>query len=71
MSEETLTEDELKAAIGRIFKLSQVDPTFRSLCLNDPREAIRRISGKAVPDGVSVRFLDSPGGLGKPGDTPT
>lgn len=59
MSEETLTEDELEAAVRKIFKLSQTDPAFRALCLDDPKEAIRRVAGKSVPPGRNIRFLDA------------
>lgn len=58
MSEETLTEHELEAAVRKIFKLSQTDPAFRALCLDDPKEAIRRVAGKSVPPGRNIRFLD-------------
>lgn len=67
MAEEILTEEELKRAVQKIFKLSQTDPEFRTLCLSDPDEAIRRITGKAVPDGTRIRFLDSaPNEAGEP-----
>lgn len=59
MGEEILTGDELKAAVQKIFKLSQTDPAFRALCLADPREAVRRVAGKAVPPDLKIRFLDS------------
>lgn len=59
MSEETLTEYELEAAIRKIFKLSQTDPVFRALCLDDPKEAIRRVAGKSVRPGLNIRFLDT------------
>jgi hypothetical protein len=58
MDEEVLTEEELKRAVQKIFKLSQTDPEFRALCLADPNEAIRRITGKAVPPDVQMQFLD-------------
>jgi hypothetical protein len=59
MDEEILTEQELQRAVQKIFKLSQTDPTFRTLCLSNPNEAIRRITGKAVPPGIKIQFLDS------------
>jgi hypothetical protein len=59
MAEEILTEEELKRAVQKIFKLSQMDPEFRALCLSSPDEAIHRITGKTVPDGTRIRFLDS------------
>jgi hypothetical protein len=57
---EILTDEELKRAVHRIFKLSQTDPEFRMLCLSDPDEAIRRMTGKAVPPEVKIQFLDQP-----------
>lgn len=64
MAEELLTEEELRSAVEKIFKLSQTDPEFRKLCLSDPEEAIRRLTGKAVPAGTRIRFLDPPSGEG-------
>jgi len=61
MDEEILSEEELKRAVQRIFKLSQTDPEFRTLCLSNPNEAIHRVTGKAVPVGVKIQFLDSTG----------
>jgi hypothetical protein len=59
MDEEILTEEELNRAVQKIFKLSQTDPKFRTLCLSDPNEAIHRITGKAVPLHIKIQFLDS------------
>jgi hypothetical protein len=59
MSEEVLTDEELKLAIQRIFKLSQTDPAFRAVCLTNPNEAIRLITGKAVPHHTTIQFVDS------------
>jgi hypothetical protein len=57
---EILTDEELKRAVHGIFKLSQTDPEFRMLCLSNPNEAIRRMTGKAVPLHIKIQFLDSP-----------
>jgi hypothetical protein len=59
MDEEILTEEELKRAVQKIFKLSQTDPAFRALCLSNPNEALQRITGKTVPPDVKIQFLDS------------
>jgi hypothetical protein len=59
MDQEILNEEELRRAVQKIFKLSQTDPEFRTLCLSNPDEAIRRITGKAVPPDVKIQFLDS------------
>lgn len=59
MDEEVLTEEELKRAVQKIFRLSQTDPEFRAICLSNPNEAIQRITGKSVAPGVKIQFLDS------------
>ena len=72
MDEAILTEEELKRAVQKIFKHSQTDPEFRALCLSNPNEAIHRITGKAVPDGTRIQFVDSaPGGTGDSRDAAT
>jgi hypothetical protein len=72
MDENILTEEELKRAVQKIFRLSQTDPEFRAICLSNPGEAIRRITGKTAAPGVRIQFLDSdadktkdPGGAAK------
>jgi hypothetical protein len=60
MDQEILTNEELRRAVQRIFKLSQTDPELRALCLKNPNEAIGLITGKAVPPGIQIQFLDSP-----------
>jgi hypothetical protein len=59
MDETILTEEELKRAVQKIFKLSQTDPAFRALCLSNSNEAIQRMTGKAVPPDVKIQFVDS------------
>jgi len=72
MDQDILTEEELKLAVQKIFRLSQTDPEFRAICLSNPNEAIQRITGKTVAPGVKIQFLDSvadkkkdPGGAAK------
>jgi hypothetical protein len=72
MDQDILTEEELKRAVQKIFRLSQTDPEFRAICLNNPNEAIQRITGKTVAPGIKIQFLDSvpdkttdPGGAAK------
>jgi hypothetical protein len=59
MDEAILTREELRRAVREIFKRSQVDPEFRALCLSNPHEALRLITGKAVPADFKIQFLDS------------
>ena len=56
---EILTEDEINNAIPRIFKRSQTDLEFRKLCLSNPTAAIREITGKSLPEGFKLQFLDT------------
>lgn len=58
MDQDILTEEELERAVKRIFKLAQTDPEFRALCVSHPNEAIHQITGKAVPDGITLQFLE-------------
>jgi hypothetical protein len=55
---EILTEDELKEALKSLFKRSQTSMEFRRLCLSDPAEAIHRLTGKALPEGFKLKFLE-------------
>ena len=72
MDEATLTEEELERAVKTIFKLAQTDPEFRALCLSNPNEAIRQVTGKAVPGGIKLQFLDSaPAEASERGDAST
>jgi hypothetical protein len=72
MDEAILTEEELNRAVRKVFKLSQTDPEFRTLCLSYPNEAIRRITGKAVPLDIKIQFLDSAADQAdEPGDAAT
>lgn len=57
---EVLTEEELKEALKSLFKKSQTNMEFRRLCLDNPAEAIYRITGKALPEGMKLKFLDRP-----------
>lgn len=59
MEEEILTEEEIQEAVRKIFKHAQTDIEFRKLCLSDPAEAIREITGKSLPPNYKLRFLDS------------
>ena len=55
---EVLTEEELKEALKSLFKRSQTNMEFRMLCLSNPAEAIRKITGKSIPEGFKLKFLD-------------
>ncbi len=56
---EILTQDEIKKAVQKIFKRSQTDWEFRKLCLSDPAEAIREVTGKSLPKGFQLQFSNA------------
>ena len=53
-----LTEEELREAVAKIFKRSQTDLEFRKLCLSNPSEAVLKVCGKPLPEGVKIKFLE-------------
>ena len=53
---ETITEEELKATLPKIFEKAQIDNEFRELCLNDPGKAVMDITGKVLPAGAKLNF---------------
>lgn len=58
MDDAVLTQEELQRAVREIFKRSQTDLEFRALCLRNPHEALRLITGKAVPADLEIRFQE-------------
>lgn len=55
---EELTPPELKKILAAIFKRSQTDAAFRTLCLKSPEEAVFEVSGKRLPSGSKIRFAE-------------
>ena len=53
-----LTEKELEKVLTALFKRSQTDEEFRTLCVENPDEAIFEISGKKPPKGKKIKFAD-------------
>jgi hypothetical protein len=72
MSEESLSQEELQRALREVFRRSQTDAEFRALCITDPHEALRLISGRAVPPDTTIRFVETAADRGvKPADPAT
>jgi hypothetical protein len=71
MNDATLTQEELTRALREIFKRSQTDLEFRTLCLSDPNEALRLVTGKAVPPDINIRFAEPSEDSAKPPDAAT
>ena len=55
---EELTEKELEKVLATLFKRSQTDEEFRTLCVETPEDAIFEISGKKPPKGKKIKFTD-------------
>lgn len=50
------TEAAWKKAIYSIWDRSCEEPGFRVTCVNKPRVVLEQVSGRALPDDVSVNF---------------
>ena len=53
-----ITENELKLWLPEIFRRSQISSEFRQLCVKNPRQAVLKVSGKNLPEGAKLSFLD-------------
>lgn len=55
------TQEEVNQAIEKVKELSVTDAAFRKLCLENPNEAIKKVSGKEVPEGIVIKFIENIG----------
>lgn len=55
------TSDRAKDTLARLYKKAATDEAFRSLCLQNPREAVRQFAGQDLPEGFNLRFVDNAG----------
>ena len=53
-----ITENELKRWLPEIFRRSQISNEFRQLCVKSPCQAVFKVSGKNLPEGAKLSFLD-------------
>ena len=61
MNELTLTSYEAEQAMEQIIKRAQTDSQFRQLCLDNPNRAAIEVTGKDVPEGFTLRFVENQG----------
>ena len=61
MNELTLTSLEAEQAIEQIVKRAQTDIQFRQLCLDNPNSAAQEVTGKDIPEGFALRFVENQG----------
>lgn len=55
------TEEEVQKVVAEIGKKAATDPAFRKLCLENPAGAVKEVSGKDLPQGLKVRFVENAG----------
>ena len=56
-----ITSQEAEQAIEKIVKRAQTDSEFRQLCLDSPNTAAQKASGKDIPEGFTLRFVENQG----------
>ncbi|MBW4534285.1 MAG: NHLP leader peptide family RiPP precursor [Pleurocapsa minor HA4230-MV1] len=54
-----ITQQEAEQAIERIIKRAQTDSEFRQLCLDNPNCAAQEATGKEIPPGYVLKFVDN------------
>jgi hypothetical protein len=52
-------ELEVNSAIREVIKKAVVDHDFRQLAVRDSKAAIAKVSGKKLPEGMSIHFVDN------------
>lgn len=58
-----MNDQELNSAIREVLKRSVMDKEFRALAVRDSKSAIAKVSGKDLPSGTKIEFVDN---FGKP-----
>ena len=54
------TEQAQQEAQEKIFRMAANDPDFRALALRDGRAAVEKATGRKLPDGFKIRFVEPP-----------
>ncbi len=57
------TEEKINQTITDVKKRAAEDEAFRKLCLDNPDEAIKQISGMEVPEGVKINIIENDTGV--------
>jgi len=58
----TWTQQEVEQAMEKVKELSVKDSTFRKLALANPNEAVKKATGKDVPAGIVIKFIENVAG---------
>ncbi len=57
------TEEKNNQTMIDIKKRASEDEAFRKLCLDNPNEVIKKISGMEVPEGVKINIMENESGI--------
>jgi len=57
------TEEKINQTITDVKKKASEDEAFRKLCLDNPNEAIKQVSGMEVPEGVKINIIENDQGV--------
>ncbi len=57
------TEEKINQTIIDIKKRASEDEAYRKLCLDNPNEAVKKISGIEMPDSVRVNIIENDPGV--------
>lgn len=55
------SEESARVTLQQVLSKAAADGSFRELCLEDAGAAIKEISGRELPPGYVVRFVDNAG----------
>ena len=58
---QVITQQEAEQAIQQIIKRAQTDAEYRQLCLSDPNAAATKATGKEMPAGYTLKFVENQG----------
>ncbi len=56
-----ITASEANEAVQKVLKKAGSDATFHALALSNPAAAVKEATGKDLPAGYTVRFVDNKG----------
>ncbi len=57
------TEEKINQTMIDVKKRASEDEAYRQLCLDNPHDAIKKISDMAVPEGVRIKIIENDPGI--------
>lgn len=53
------TIEDMNKALEEVYQKAKVNQEFQTLCLKNPIKAVEEISGKTVPQGIKIHFVEN------------